>query len=143
MKAKILIVLVIVAVIANSCSKDQFSDKPVLTFSSVNATSFPQNSQLTFMLAFTFKTVALDTLFVSSYSLVSNCQNSTVNFKYKVPDFSSVKNQKGDLEVDYVVGGSLVTCSNNNDTAYFKFWVKDKNGNLSDTVRSPNIALLK
>src|ERR1700761_2162960 len=95
MKAKILIVLVIVAVITNSCSKDGANDKPGLSFKSVNATTIPQNAELTFMLDFTFKSVPLDSLFIVKVSRI--CPTSNPNLSNNVPSFSSVTNQKGTL----------------------------------------------
>jgi hypothetical protein len=68
-------------------------------------------------------------------------------FFNKVPDFTPTPNLSGILEIGFaynanvqgypVIGG----CSNKNDTATFKFWLRDKGKNISDTLVSPPIIL--
>ena len=56
---------------------------------------------------------------------------------------------KGILEIGYAYNANvpgyspIVGCGTKNDTAYFRFWLQDKNRNVSDTISSENIVLLK
>jgi hypothetical protein len=56
---------------------------------------------------------------------------------------------KADITVTFIYGNpdgyhtQLSACSEKTDTAFFKFWIKDNAGHISDTVQSPKITLLK
>jgi hypothetical protein len=91
-----------------------------------------------------------DTLWVQKISKV--CPNSPgVQFisKNKVPDFTPISNLAGTLEIGFAYNANIgnfptiTGCSNKTDTATFKFWLRDKAKNVSDTLRSPPIILLK
>lgn len=148
MKTKILILLVI-AVVVTACSKDKFTTAPQLTLKSVNSTSVGQNDVLTFTFEFTDKEGDIqDSMFIKRTSIV--CPGVPVaNLSSYVPAFSSTPKQSGTIEVSFPVGfgtGSIGTpCSNGQktDTSIFKFCLRDKAGNKSDTITSPKIAIRK
>lgn len=150
MKTKLLILLAIPAMFY-ACKKDTYTTKPQISIKSVNATTLTQGDLLLFQLEFTDKEGDIqDTLWVQKFS--RNCPatpGATFISKNKVPNFTATSNLKGTLEFGYaynanVQGYSPITgCGTKNDTAYFKFWLKDKAQNMSDTITSGNIILLK
>lgn len=150
MKTKILILLAI-PVMFYACKKDTYTTKPQISIQSVNHNVVAQGDVLIFDIAFTDKEGDIqDTLWVQKVS--RTCPTTAgVQFisKNKVPDFTPTSNLKGLLEIGYgynanVQGYSTITgCGSKNDTAYFKFWLKDKANNVSDTITSANIVLLK
>ena len=148
MKAKILILFVI-ALITGSCNKNTYTTSPQLTFKDVNATTISQDGLVSFNIEFTDKEGDVqDSIWIQRVSKI--CPGSfPAVYKYKMPDFTPTKDLKGIIEVDLFYGGNnpnypnISGCGTKNDTSYFKFWLRDKAGNVSDTVRSPDMAFLK
>lgn len=150
MRAKLLILLTITAFFYG-CSKDEFNTKPSLSFAEANTTELRQGNLLIFSLDFTDKEGDIqDTLWVQKIS--TTCPTTPgVQFisPYRVPNFTGTANLKGKLEITFVYNAnvpgtpSIVGCTNRNDTSYFRFWLKDKANNRSDTVRSPDIILIR
>ncbi len=144
MKTKIWIVLFIATVIF-SCNKDKYTTKPQLTLKSVSSTSVIQNENLRFEIEFTDKEGdVIDTLYLDTESRLTNCPNPPSNKTfYPIPAFNATKNQKGIFEINFRVGTDFQVCQNRNDTLRFKFCLKDKAKNLSDTLISPAIAIAR
>ena len=151
MKAKILILLVIVTIV-NACSKNADAVKPELSFGSVNGTRFNLNSNIIFNLTLKNATtgIAKDTLFIARKFFTCPFITTDTTF-YKIPEYNGIKNQKATIEYSfqYGGGGKFNGCINNSGSAsrtdslnYF-FWVKDSNGKSSDTIKSPKIILLR
>ncbi|MEO8568651.1 MAG: hypothetical protein ABI419_05935 [Ginsengibacter sp.] len=125
----------------SSCNKDKFATKPSLKLKSVNTTVLNQGGSLIFTLSFTDAEGDLtDTMFITKFE--PNCVNSRFNAKYPLPPFPTGKNQKGDVIVTFDYNGVSPKCFPRNDTAVFKFVLKDKAQNLSDTVVSQNIVII-
>ena len=125
----------------SSCKKDKFATKPSLKFNSVNTTVLSQGGTLIFNLSFTDAEGDLtDTLFITKFE--PNCLASRFNAKYAVPPFPTGKNQKGDVIVTFDYNGVSPKCFPRNDTAVFKFVLKDKAQNISDTAVSGNIVII-
>ncbi len=125
----------------SSCKKDKFATKPSLKFNSVNTTVLSQGGNLIFNLSFTDAEGDLtDTLFITKFE--PNCVASRFNAKYAVPPFPTGKNQKGDVIVTFDYNGVSPKCFPRNDTAVFKFVLKDKAQNISDTAVSGNIVII-
>lgn len=157
MKIPLLIVLIAVCVLMATCSKDKYTTKPQLELKSVNGTSFSDFSDIKFQFTVTDKEGDIqDTMWVQKVSLVCNDLSNpsdSINqlpTPYLVPDFTETKNLKVELDVNYTVGTNAGTyppisrCSDQrNDSLYFRFWLKDKAGNVSDTVTSETITLQK
>ncbi len=70
------------------------------------------------------------------------------NLDYKIPDYPVGNTQKVLFRIKFstiqcpgfaLIGGSQ--CSQRKDTSYFKFWVKDNKGNVSDTLKTTAIAI--
>lgn len=150
MKTKLLILLAI-PVMFYACKKDTYTTKPQLTIKSVNATTLKQGDLLLFQLDFTDAEGDIqDTLWVQKISRICpGTAGAQFISKNKVPDFTPTRNLKGILEIGYAYNANIPGynaisgCGIKNDTAYFKFWLKDKAKNTSDTISSQNIVLLK
>jgi hypothetical protein len=150
MRTKLLILLTI-TVFFYGCKKDEFNTKPTLEFGEVNSRELRQGNLLIFSLNFTDKEGDIqDTLWVQKIS--KTCPTTPgVQFisPNKVPDFTGTPNLKGKLEITFVYNAnvpgtpSIVGCTNRNDTSYFRFWLKDKANNRSDTINSPDIILIR
>jgi hypothetical protein len=150
MKLPFLIRIIAICVLIASCSKDKYTTKPQLEFKSVNGEDFPSQSTLNFKFNVTDKEGDIqDTLWVQKISLLSICSSASWIGAYQVPDFTSKKNLKVEMDINYCYkcGNSsypiIDGCEQRDDSCYFKFWLKDKAGNVSDTVTSPAIVLLK
>jgi len=161
MKAKIVLLLVL-AIIVNSCNKSGFSTNPSLTFVSVNTTRLANTGdELIFTFNFTDKQGQVDTLFMKRCSLVCSDTSNNGFMLAKtydtliIPPYPSTKNQKGQITLNCIYSGStdsgyinLNDCSNvsatafKTDTSYFLFCLKDAGGHLSDTVKSPKIVFV-
>jgi hypothetical protein len=148
--AKILLITGLTVFLFGGCKKSaSYDTKPQINFKNINSTSLKTGDLLLFEINFTDKEGDIqDTLWVQKIS--KTCPNSPgVQFisPNKVPDFTPTPNLAGILEIGFaynanvqgypVIGG----CSNKNDTATFKFWLRDKGKNISDTLVSPPIIL--
>ena len=150
MRAKILILFLSSAIVMVACKKNEYTTAPQLSFISVNSTSLRAGDVLGFNIEFTDKEGDVqDTMWVQRISKICPVDVSRV-IPYPIPSFTASSYLKGNFEIDYqynVINGQypfIGTCSTNkNDTSYFKFWIKDLAGHVSDTVVSPNIAFLK
>jgi len=150
MKTKLLILLAIPAMFYG-CKKDTYTTKPQITIKSMSSNTLSQGNLLTFQISFTdLEGDVQDTLWVQKVS--RTCPTSPgaqFTSKNKVPDFTPTSNLKGILEIGYaynanVPGYSTITgCGLKNDTCYFRFCLKDKAKNVSDTINSDNIILIK
>lgn len=151
MKTKILILFAI-PFLFYACKKDAYTTKPQLTVKKISSTQLTPGDILLFQLEFTDSEGDIqDTLFIQKFS--RTCPSTPgvqlLNVKYKVPDFTPTRDLKGILEVGFGyntnLGGysTISGCGSKNDTAYFKFWLKDKAKNISDTITSENIVLLR
>jgi hypothetical protein len=147
MKIKLLIAVFIITGCI-TCSKDLYTTSPTLKFESVNGTSFPQPSVVIFKLQCTDKEGdVVDTIWVQRISKVSACTSLSGIDSFPIPNFDPPKNVKADFYFTYNYGSifppNLTACSQADDTSYFRFWMHDRAQHVSDTVQSPDIALLK
>jgi hypothetical protein len=150
MKTKILIVFAIAAMFYG-CSKDSYNTKPKISIRSISSTVLSPGGLLLFQIEFTDKEGDIqDTLYVQKFSKVCpGTPNVQFLSKNRVPDFTPTSDLKGILEIGYgynvnIPGyESMLSCAGKTDTTYFKFWLKDKANNISDTITSENIILLK
>ena len=146
MITKILITLISFCVLVG-CSKDKYTAKPQLKYKSVNTKVLNRNETLTFVLEVTDAEGDIqDSIWVQE--VPRNCSGGFTS-KYKMPDFTAVKNLKGEINICYSYGVNLgcptitSTCQNQNDSATFKFWIQDKAKNISDTISSEEVVLIK
>lgn len=128
------------------CTKDKFGSKPTLTFKSVNTTVLPPGQLIEFTLSFADKEGNLaGSIYVEKDE--PTCPASSFNETDSIPSFPTSKNEKGEITVTY--GNNASTSYSNiapqcqrNDTAVFRFAIKDKANNISDTVSSPPIIII-
>jgi hypothetical protein len=124
------------------CGKDKFNTTPSLKYRSVNTNIIGRNQgDLIFTLSFTDAEGDLtDTITVVKFE--PNCVNSRFTAPYALPQFPTTKNQKGDLIVTFNYNDISPKCFPRNDTAVFKFVLKDKAQNKSDTATSEPIVII-
>ncbi|NCI46090.1 hypothetical protein [Sediminibacterium soli] len=150
MKTKLLILLAIPFVFY-ACKKDTYTTKPQISVKQINKKVLTTGDILLFQIAFTDKEGDIqDTLWVQKVSRVCpTTPGAQFLTRYRVPNFTPTKDLKGILEVGFAynssAGGysSIAGCGTRNDTCYFKFWLKDKANNRSDTISTENIVLLR
>lgn len=141
------IILTIFIFLLTGCEKDKFSTVPQLKFESVNTKELHNGEVITFTLSFTDAEGDLsDSLYVEQFE--PRCVNSRLKRMYKLPDFPTSKNQEGEILVTfgYNVNGAIPLRTpqcNRNDTATFKFVLKDKAQNKSDTISSDPIIIFR
>ena len=129
------------------CNKNKFSTTPSLKYVSENTRVVQSGQEIRFTLSFTDKEGDLtDTL--SLIKAVLNCPASDAVQLYNLPVFPTTKDQKGEIVVTllYNVNGvntiGSPQCQGQNDTAVFKFVLKDKAQHSSDTASSPSIIII-
>ncbi len=142
------ILLALISLLIISCGKDKFTKAPQLKYKSVNTTELKKGQVIVFKLSFTDGDGDLqDSLFVEK--IEPTCSSSYFKEKYKIPVFPTAKNTEGDIEVSYGYRAGSDYSSikepqcNRNDTCYFRFMLKDKAQNTSDTVQSETIIIYK
>jgi len=126
------------------CNKNKYKTVPSLTYKSVNTTTLQRGETLKFTLSFTdAEGDLIDSITVRK--VVSPCPgglNGSFVQPYKLPEFPTGKNQKGDIIVSYDYNDVNPKCQGRNDTAVFKFVLKDKAQNKSDTAVSEPIVII-
>jgi hypothetical protein len=143
MKTKIVLLLGL-AIIVNSCKKNQPGVIPQLTFQSVNATSFSTGGIIVFTLKLLEQNGKTgDTLWVQRFSKACFRENDTL--QNPLPStFSGTSDETAQITftLPYNAGKGSISSCRTDDSSYFKFWLRDAAGHISDTVQSPKIALL-
>lgn len=151
-------VLVLFLVIVVSCSKDKFDSKPTLKLKEVKGDYVPKDGDYGTQFVFEYTDAEGDLAGVPVYfqkiSSSAPCANSSINpnmgpdstYLGFSPDIPPTSNQKGEItislaraEMNPVACGTLDTV----EQATFKFWFKDRAGNVSDTVTAPPISIEK
>ncbi len=137
---------ILLFMIFTGCKKNDAGSAPTLKFTSVNATGIQSGDVLIFTLSFDGGSVnGTDTIYVQE--VVPNCPSSSFIESYPLPSYPATQNQKGEITVTYgynVTGYSPIEspqCPPMNDTATFRFVLKDNTLHLSDTVSSPPVII--
>jgi hypothetical protein len=126
--------------ILSGCGKDKFESAPSLKFKSVNTNVLGNDQRIQFTLSFTDAEGDIsDSLYIEKFE--PTCIGSRVDDDYVIPEFPTSKNVEGDFLVTFDYSYISPKCSRN-DTAVFRFAIKDKAGHTSDTVSSPPIIIL-
>lgn len=127
------------------CKKNKFSTTPSLKFESVNTTRLHIHEAIRFTLSFTDAEGDLtDSIFFQE--VVPGCPaDNSHSGSYLLPPFPTSKDIQGDIIVTLGYNTSFTDispqCPPNNDTATFRFALKDKAQHESDTVSSPVIII--
>ncbi len=151
---KKLLLIGFACVLALACSKDKYQTKPQITIKSLNTSVVPIGGNLDVTLSYTDKQGDVDdSVFVQKIRLNSRVV-ATIrdSFGYSIPAFP--ENPKGEIEInmDYetvksAINPPIIPGSNpvayESDTLIFKFAVKDKGGNVSDTVSTGKVVVIR
>ena len=128
----------------SGCGKDKFDTVPSLEFTSVNTTQLRSGNILQFTLTFTDAEGDVSN-FIYVEKKTSDCVGSNFSQDYPIPVFPAIKNQKGEITVTLGYNAqpypNIPPKCGKDETAVFRFALKDKQGNVSDTVSSPPIKL--
>ncbi|HUS03314.1 MAG TPA: hypothetical protein VMY77_16355 [Chitinophagaceae bacterium] len=135
------IIISILALLIYGCKKDKYTTVPQLKYKSVNTKQLHRGETLVFTLSFTDKEGDLTDKLIFQ-KVVKNCSRSNfIDSSNAVPTFPSGKNQAGELLVTLTYNDVNPQCSPRNDTAIFKFLLRDKALNKSDTAVSDQIII--
>ena len=128
-----------------SCGKDTFQSKPQLTLKNVSSTIVPVSSGLQIDMRLTDKEGDfLDTIWVRKVTTRCPLSNFADSLLYRIPgDAPRTKNFDGDVTITFTYPLELQPRCTQPDTAVFSFWMKDEKGNVSDTVNTPPIIILR
>lgn len=132
-------------VIFIGCKKKDSGSVPTLKFKSVNSTEIHSGDLIEFTLSFKGGSITgTDSVVVQE--TVPNCPGSSFSVLYPLPAYPATKNQNGEITVTFgynAQGGyqDISPKCQQNDTAVFRFALKDNQQHVSDTVSSPTIIL--
>ncbi len=141
------IVIAILALFFTACSKDKFTSKPQLKFESINTKVLDRGGIISFKIRYTDLEGDLqDSIYVEKVE--PNCPLSGFSSRYKLPDFPTTRNSEGELNISFgynVNNYPLIKAPqcDRNDTCYFRFMLKDKAQNKSDTINSETFVIIK
>jgi hypothetical protein len=133
------LLIVAISFLAVSCNKDKFTTKPQLKFKSINREDVSKDDVLQIKLSFTDKEGDVDSIYVEQFSI--NCPKTKFHEMKPIPPFSATSNTDAEFLITYGyrVNPALVEPQCEDvpaDSCYFKFAIRDKAGNKSDTVQT-------
>ena len=137
-----IIISIILLLFFCGCNKNKYNTVPSLKFKSVNTNLLSNFQVIQFTLSFTDKEGDL-TDSITVIKTEPKCTNSNFVQPYKLPTFPTTKNISGDLLVSFKYSDVAPQCPGRNDTAVFKFVLKDQAKHVSDTASSPTIVILQ
>lgn len=144
MSTKILLATILI-VFLMACSKNTYETKPTIKITSVNTNVVANGGTLTFDIKVTDKEGDVtDTLFVKKIRLNKRVRPTIRDsFALKIPD--APNSSDGTVRVDLTYQNYLISATNpvENDTLLFKFALKDKAKNISDTATSDRIVIIR
>ena len=137
-----------------ACGKDKFNTKPTLTIKSISSSTVPQSGQLQILFEFTDKEGDVsDSIFMKKIRIntIPAQLDPIDSFGFKVPDFP--KKSKGDIQLNldynlHLTGSTLPPTQGNPpqnvaDTMIYRFALRDQAGNISDTVQTDPIVIIR
>ncbi len=156
MKAKLSLVVVLCVlafgfITISSCKKQTISTKPILTFTSINGTTFAKGDLIEVKMRLTDKEGDVsETALIWEKVSLRNCISLIDTFA--MPVIPETRDLDAELNfpvyydasppgIPYPAFPGCITPID--DSAYFRFWFTDKAGNTSDTVQTPVFILLK
>jgi hypothetical protein len=134
-----------------ACKKDNIDTKPAIKIKSISPMQVPGGVPLEILLSFTDKQGDLDTLFLKKKRINSFVVPVRVDsFFYLVPKFP--EKTKGEIKVTLQYNEDLVAAESPRpqtdapngkepDTLVFRFYIKDKAKNVSDTIYSEPVVV--
>lgn len=135
--------LIFTAVFMTACEKTSMQSKPVLKINSISSNQILAGDDLQIKLQLSDQEGDfLDTIWfkkTTTRCLRSNFSDSSL---LQIPsDLPRTKNFSGELIVTLNYSVALQPRCFSSDTAVFSFWVKDEQGNKSDTVKTSSIII--
>ena len=149
MNTKILVSAVVATlIVVIACSKNTYNTKPTLKVKTLSSIEVNNGDVLTVQLQVTDKEGDVtDTLFMRRVRLnkkpTAASNRLTDSFHLKVPDAANFSDAVIQLDLkynDYLVDAINPT---ENDTITFRFALKDKAGNVSDTITTDPIVVIR
>jgi hypothetical protein len=155
MKAKLLH-LCLLFVLLYGCKKDRFTTKPQLKIKDIKASRATYLGTAGAVVVINFEVTdkegdVKDSIFMQKIDAASiPCPNNSIlaNLDYQIPNYPSSSNQKVLFRVSFstlnIPGYALISgsaCPPRADTSVFRFIVKDRAGNRSDTLTTDRIAI--
>lgn len=130
------------------CKKNDNKGKFALKLVEVSGTVFKNRDQVTFK----FETnhaqseIVNDSLFMRKKFFT--CPKSFDLSKIAIPEYTSTADLPANYELTFKYGDNIdyaAACESGNrtDSLIYTFWLKDKNGNLTDSIDSPKIIIQK
>ena len=141
-----------------ACSKDKFASKPSLKFKSISSYDIGNKELFEIRLEYTDAEgdLSVDNDALSIRRVVSRCKTDTGKFPYNLPEVPETKNSSGEIvirfannTIDYINQGyalyAKASCVSSllTDTTTFYFSIKDKAGNVSDTIKIDQPVLVR
>jgi hypothetical protein len=144
---RLLLFLLVSGILFWGCEKDKFTTAPQLRFKSVNTDRLQIGERLQITLEFTDAEGDIsDSIFVEQVPDPRCATGGGFKAMYKIPGFPVAKNLKGDILITYgyrVSPQLREPLCNFSDTCFFRFMLKDKAQNRSDTISTSRIILVK
>lgn len=142
---------ILIIAITTACSKDKFNTIPQIKIYKINPqtgiikrNSTGAGNELSIEIEYTDKQGDLnDTLWLRKIRRnrrVAPATPITTGFRVQIPDFPNTP--KGIIKYTFDFSSELAPANNlENDTVYFRFMVKDKANNKSDTIQTRDIII--
>ncbi len=127
------------------CGKNVYDTKPTIRISSVSSNLVPVNGTLTIDIKVTDKEGDVtDSIFLKKIRLNKRVRATLRDsLAFKIPDAPNTTN--GTVRLDLEYQNHLISASSpiENDTLLFKFYLKDKAKNVSDTITTEPIVIIR
>jgi hypothetical protein len=132
-----------------SCSKDKYTSKPQLKFKKASSYDVERGGIIELFVEFTDKEGDIsDSIWIRSQT--TDCTESNFEQSYKIGDFPASSNFKGEFKFTFENGTNNLQlpiftsgrCFGRRDTTTIYFWVRDKKGNVSDTISTDKPLIL-
>ncbi len=146
MKTKILVSVVLMVVIW-ACSKNTYNTKPTIKIKSISTNVVQNGNDLTVQLQVTDKEGDVtDSMSITKVRVNQKVAPITVRdiLYFKVPD--APNSIDGIVQLDLKYQDHLISAQNplgENDTLLLRFALRDKAGNVSDTITSDSIVVIR
>ncbi len=139
----------ILALAGFACGKDEFTSKPDLEFIQADSYDLSQGDYLTFRIKVTDKEGDIsDSIWIKAST--RRCPTVIRILDYVIPEIPQKSNLDAQIDIQYAVGRTDLPAPiwpfnlcNGVDTTNFEFWIKDKAGNYSDTVKTDQPVLIR
>lgn len=141
------VAVALMMVVILSCRKDKYQTRPQIKIKSISNKVISPSETLSITLEYTDKEgdLSQDTLLsirnrLNRRKLPTGSANPDTLHNY-IPKFP--EKSKGEFDVSFQWANYLHQSDLENDTILFKFVVKDRKGNVSDTVSTDRIVILR